>query len=259
MDLDLSALEAEAAGIEAGADRPKEAEPFWLGAGWHERRGVADHLDATLLRPEATGPEIHHLCEQAAALNAAAVCVNPVWVRSAVAQLRGRTPVVAAVVDFPLGAGGTPARRSQARLAVLDGARELDVVAPLGLILAGQWNELYDDLRLVIEAGVPARTKVILESAAITPAALVRAAVVSREAGAAWLKTSTGFHPAGGATVGAVRLLRAVAGAGMGVKASGGIRSLELAARMLAAGADRIGASGIEALVTDQTLGVLLG
>jgi deoxyribose-phosphate aldolase len=222
------------------------------------RRGVAAHLDATLLKPEATEAQILELCDRASAVNAAAVCVNPVWVRVAVHALRGRAPAVAAVVDFPLGAGTTASRRTQARRALLDGARELDLVASLALIRAGLWRELFEDLWLVIATGRPAQTKVILETAALSEREIVLAALIAREAGAGWVKTSTGFHHAGGATATAVGLLRTAVGDRMGVKASGGIRSLADAALMLAAGADRIGASAIEALKTDLTLGELL-
>jgi deoxyribose-phosphate aldolase len=142
---------------------------------------------------------------------------------------------------------------------MLDGARELDLVAPLGTIKAGLWPELFDDLAVAIATARPARVKIILETAALDAEEIVLAALVAREAGADWVKTSTGFHPAGGATTEAVRLLRLVAGGRMGVKASGGIRSLPDAARMLSAGADRIGASALEALATDRSLGDLLG
>jgi deoxyribose-phosphate aldolase len=141
---------------------------------------------------------------------------------------------------------------------MLDGARELDLVAPLGLVKAGAWLELFDDLGSVIASGRPARVKIILETGALTPDEIVLAALVARHAGADWVKTSTGFHPGGGATVEAVQMLRLVAGDRMGVKASGGIRSIAEAARMLTAGADRIGASALEALATDRPLAELL-
>jgi len=256
MELDLSALEAEADRV--GLSGKGAGEPVWLGAGWRDRRGVAAHLDATLLKPEATERQILELCDRAAGMNAAAVCVNPAWVGLASRQLRGRSPVVAAVVDFPLGAGTTASRRTEARLSVLEGARELDVVASLSLIKSGRWHELFEDLRVVIATGQPARTKVILETAALGQREILRAALVARDAGAASVKTSTGFHPGGGATVEAVRWLRQAAGDRMGVKASGGIRTLAEAATMLAAGADRIGASAIEALTTERFLGELL-
>lgn len=258
MDLDLPGIEAEADQLIRSGDG-SHGEPDWLGPGWRARRGIASHLDATLLKPETSANRIVELCDRAAGMNAAAVCVNPVWVELATRLLRGKSPVVAAVVDFPLGAGTTAARRTEARLAVLAGARELDLVAPLATIQAGQWRELLADLQLIIATGRPARIKVILETAALSERQALLAAIVAREAGADWVKTSTGFHPAGGATIGAVRLLRKAAGDQMGVKASGGIRTLAEAAQMLAAGADRIGASAIEALETDRTLAELLG
>lgn len=259
MGLDLGALRAEAAEVVAQSEkRSHSRERVWLGPGWRERRGLASYLDATLLRPESTRGEVLALCDRAKALGVAAVCLNPAWVGTAATRLAG-APVIAAVVDFPLGAGSGLGRRTEARLAMLAGAGELDVVAPLGLIKAGMWQELSDDLEAVIATGRPARVKIILETAALTPHEAVLAALVARRAGADWVKTSTGFHSAGGATPETVHLLRLVAGERMGVKASGGIRSLADAARMLSAGADRIGASTLEALVADQPLGELLG
>lgn len=260
MGLDLTALRAEAGDVRrvASAGSPID-DPVWLGAGWRERRGLAAYIDATLLKPEATEAEVVTLCDRASVMRTAAVCLNAIWVRTAVRRLGAEGPVIAAVVDFPLGAGSGAARRASARLALLDGARELDLVAPLGLIKAGRWPELFDDLAAAIATARPALVKIILETAALSAEEIILAALVAREAGADWVKTSTGFHPAGGATVEAVRLLRLVADGRMGVKASGGIRSLPDAARMLLAGADRIGASALDALASDRLLGELLG
>jgi deoxyribose-phosphate aldolase len=148
---------------------------------------------------------------------------------------------VAAVVDFPLGAGTTAARVAEARSVVEAGAGELDLVAPLAALRGGRWEAAFDDLRALVEA-TPAPVKVILETGTLDRDQVVAAAAVARAAGAAWVKTSTGFG-GGGATVEAVALLRAVVGDRVGVKASGGVRTTAQALAMIEAGATRIGAS----------------
>jgi deoxyribose-phosphate aldolase len=255
--MNIPMLETEAGDLLQSASSTA-AEPVWLGPGWRQRLGIARYLDATLLRADASETEATELCDVARGLGAAAVCLNSIWIRSAAHHLKGSDTALAAVVDFPLGASSGASRRAETRLAVLDGASEIDLVASLGLIKTARWGDLYDDLASVIAVARPARVKVILETAALTVDETMIAGLVAREAGADWLKTSTGFHAAGGATVEAVRLLRLVAGTRMGVKASGGIRSLADAARMLLAGADRIGASALDALSADRPLGDLL-
>lgn len=260
MVVNIPMLETEATNLVVAAENAGvPADPFWLGADWQRRRGLAHYLDATLLRADITENDALELCDRARGLGAAAVCLNPIWIRAASHRVAGSDTAVAAVVDFPLGASSGASRRAEARLAVLDGATELDLVAPLGLLKAARWEELYDDLVSVIATARPARVKIILETAALSPQEIMISGLIAREAGADWLKTSTGFHPAGGATIESVRLLRLVAGRRMGVKASGGIRTLADAARMLLAGADRLGASALDALSSDRPLGELVG
>jgi deoxyribose-phosphate aldolase len=209
---------------------------------------LARYLDHTLLAPDATRADLERLCTEARRHGFAAVCVH----RNAVAEARrllGGTGVRAvAVVDFPRGEGATGARVVEAFEAVRAGADEIDLVAPLPALLAGRAERALDDLRAVVRA-VPVPVKVILETARLDREQKVVAAALARCAGAAFVKTSTGFG-GGGATVEDVALLRAVVGEEMGVKASGGVRTAADALAMIAAGASRIGSSHSVAIVT---------
>jgi deoxyribose-phosphate aldolase len=209
---------------------------------------LARYLDHTLLAPGATRADLERLCAEARRHGFAAVCVH----RNAVAEARrllGGTGVRAvAVVDFPRGEGATGARVVEAFEAVRAGADEIDLVAPLPALLAGRAERALDDLRAVVRA-VPVPVKVILETARLDREQKVVAAALARCAGAAFVKTSTGFG-GGGATVEDVALLRAVVGEEMGVKASGGVRTAADALAMIAAGASRIGSSHSVAIVT---------
>jgi deoxyribose-phosphate aldolase len=205
-----------------------------------DRASLAALIDHTLLRPEATEDDVARLCAEAVELGVAAVCVSP-----------SRLPVppvgsiaVAAVVGFPSGAHPAAAKAAEAAAAVAAGATELDVVVDLGLVKAAQWPALTQHLAIVRSAA-PAGVllKVIVESAALTDAELVATCQAAVEAGADFVKTSTGFHPAGGATVAAVARMREVVGPAVGVKASGGIRDAATAIAMVAAGASRLGCS----------------
>jgi deoxyribose-phosphate aldolase len=188
------------------------------------RRDLAALIDHTVLAESAAAAQVAQACDEARRHG-----------------LEGAPVAVAAVVDFPLGEASTGARVAEARALVSDGAGELDLVAPLPALLAGRWEAVFDDLAAVVAAAaVP--VKVILETGALDRHQLVAAAAVARAAGAAWVKTSTGFGR-GGATVEAVALLRAVVGDALGVKASGGIRTTAQALAMIEAGASRIGAS----------------
>lgn len=209
---------------------------------------LARYVDHTLLRATATSAEIAKLCREARQHGFAAVCVNPVWVDLAAAELAGAPVAVATVIGFPLGASATAVKVREAEDAMARGATELDMVAQLGRIKEGAWAAVEDDIRAVVEAAAGrALVKVILETAALEPMEIIKAAALCREAGADFVKTSTGFHPAGGATPEAVALLRLAVGRELGVKASGGVRTCEDALRMIAAGATRIGtSSGIE-------------
>ena len=228
--------------------------PAWLEA--HADRPLAALIDHTLLRADATAADITQLCADGARLGVATVCVNGQWVAWAKRQLEGRAGV-AAVAGFPLGAGGPRAKAAETLLAVQEGATEIDVVQSLGWAKAGDWVLLEGELRAVVEAAGGAPVKVIVESAALTPELIIRSCAAALTAGAAFVKTSTGFHASGGATIEAVRQMREVVGDRCGVKASGGIRTAEDAIAMLLAGADRIGASaavGWDPVVLQQSI-----
>ena len=222
--------------------------PAWLGPGAAAARGVGRFLDYTLLKPEATREDMMRLCDTAAAAGVRAVCVNGAWVTQCSRRLRGTGVLVAAVVDFPLGAASGAAKAAQAAIAVADGAAELDMVIPLGAAKAGDWTAVTEDVAQVASAAGAALVKAIIESAILTPEEITRACEAAVAGGAGFVKTSTGFHPSGGATVAAVRLMRAAVDPGIGVKASGGIRTSEQALAMLAAGASRIGLSSLAGL-----------
>ena len=205
---------------------------------------VAELIDHTLLKPDATSHDIEKLCKEAAEFHFATVCVNPTWVAYASSLLRGTGVGVCSVVGFPLGATTPDVKHYETRRAIFDGAGEVDMVLNIGALKSG-------DLRLVerdIEAvTVPCRdhgvvSKVIIEAALLTDEEKVTASTLTKAAGADFVKTSTGFGP-GGATVADVMLMRKVVGADMGVKAAGGVRDLEQVKAMVAAGASRIGAS----------------
>lgn len=209
---------------------------------------MARFIDHTLLKPGATRDEIIRLADEGRRYQVAAVCVNGCWVELCAGRLRGSGVGVAAVVGFPLGAMSSAAKAAEARIAVGAGATEVDMVMALGQAIAGDWTYVEQDIRAVVDASSDATVKVILETAALEPTAITEASLTARRAGARFVKTSTGFHPAGGATQEAVSRMRRAVGSDMGVKASGGIRTAEVAMQMLAAGANRIGTSSTAAM-----------
>ena len=216
--------------------------PYWLRA-FAGQRGIGALIDHTLLKPEATEDDILAHADDARRLGLGTICVNGQWVRVAARRLEGTGVRVAAVVGFPLGASGAVTKAAETRLAVMDGAAELDVVISLGLAKSGRWDLVRDELAVVIGAARRRPVKAILETVALTSEEIICACDAALQAGVAMVKSSTGFHPRGGATEEAVQLLRATVGPRAGVKASGGIRTTEDALRMLRAGADRIGTS----------------
>lgn len=222
--------------------------PAWLPAEAEDWAGVARTIDLTLLTAEAEPAQVRRLCGQALMLGTAAVCVNGAHVVAAARQLHGSRIRVAATVGFPLGAVTSAVKRAEARIAVEDGATELDMVMAIGLAKVGEWTAVEEDIAGVVEAARGHAVKVIVETAALTRDEVLRACRAAQVAGARYVKTSTGFHPAGGATPEAVALLREAVGLGMGVKASGGIRTCEQVVALLKAGADRIGTSSVEGL-----------
>jgi deoxyribose-phosphate aldolase len=205
---------------------------------------IADFIDHTLLKPEATRSEVEKLCAEAVTHRFAAVCVNPVWVPLCAEKLRGTQVKVATVIGFPLGANQADIKAAETARAVKDGAQEIDMVAALGRIKSGDWGHVADDISAVVRAASGNLVKVIIESALLTPTEIIKASALAKESGAHYVKTSTGFHAAGGATAEAVTLMRLAVGDALGVKASGGVRDCAAALRMIASGATRIGTSG---------------
>jgi deoxyribose-phosphate aldolase len=214
-----------------------------------DRATLASYIDHTLLRPEATTADVAALCAEATELEVKAVCVSPSRLPIAPGSL-GPGIGVATVCGFPSGAHHPPVKAAEARRAVVDGATEIDVVLDLGAALAGDWITVAAGLREVRDL-VPGRVllKVIIESAALDRTGIVAACRAAEDAGADFVKTSTGFHPAGGASVEAVALMADTVGARLGVKASGGIRTTEAALAMIEAGATRLGCSASRAIL----------
>jgi len=203
---------------------------------------IAETIDHTLLKPNATSGQIERLCVEAKQYRFASVCVNPTWVPLCSKLLDGSGVKVCTVIGFPLGSTSTESKASEASIAVQHGAEELDMVMNIGRLLDGDFEYVSRDIKAVVEAGKGRTVKVIIEICYLDDQQIVKACQLSKEAGADFVKTSTGFGT-GGATEDAVRLMRQTVGPGMGVKASGGIRNREDAIRMLKAGANRIGAS----------------
>jgi len=218
------------------------------------RHALASVIDHTLLKPEATREQVLKLCAEAAEHRFACAMVNPTWVATAYAALVGTGIPVGVVVGFPLGANLTSTKREEAAALVRLGAGELDMVLNIGLLKSGENALVQNDIRGVAEIAHEAGAilKVILETSLLSLEEKLRASELACLADADFLKTSTGFST-GGATAADVALLRGVAGGRCGVKASGGIRTLDDARAMLEAGANRIGASASVAIV--QALG----
>lgn len=213
-----------------------------------DRPALAALIDHTLLKPEATADEVVALCEEATDLGVAAVCVSPSHLP--ITEGLGVGISVATVIGFPSGAHQPTVKAHEAEVAVDAGADELDMVVNLGLVAAGAWLAVEDDIAAV-RAATPEAVllKVILETAALTDDQIVEACRAAERAGADYVKTSTGFHPAGGATVAAVALMARVVGGRLGVKASGAIRDAATALAMVDAGATRLGCSASRAIL----------
>ncbi|HYV06684.1 MAG TPA: deoxyribose-phosphate aldolase [Blastocatellia bacterium] len=214
------------------------------GAESEAAREVARYIDHTLLKPEATRDEILKLCEEGARFGFASVCINPIWVREAACALRGSGVKVCTVIGFPLGANEPDTKAYEARRAIFDGASELDMVINVGALKSSDDSLVSRDIAGVVAVAheVNYLCKVILETGLLTEEEKVRGCLLAKEAGADFVKTSTGFSK-GGATVADIALMRRVVGGEMGVKASGGVRDLKQAQEMIRAGATRIGAS----------------
>ncbi|MEK3883457.1 deoxyribose-phosphate aldolase [Paenibacillus sp. PL2-23] len=211
---------------------------------------VAGMIDHTILKADATKEDIMGVCREAREHQFATVCVNAGWVKLAAAELNGSGVGITTVVGFPLGATSTASKAFEAKQAIEDGATEIDMVLNIGLLKSGDKDAVRQDVEGVVAAcKSKAALKVILETGMLTDEEKVAACELCVQAGADFVKTSTGFGK-GGATAEDIALMRRTVGPDIGVKASGGVRDLETALRMLQAGANRIGASSSVAIVT---------
>jgi deoxyribose-phosphate aldolase len=214
---------------------------------------LAPLIDHTLLRPDATRADVERLCAEAREQRFACVCVYSSWVPLCVERLRGSPVGVCTVAGFPHGAQHAEVKTFETARAIELGASEVDVVLAIGLIKSGDWAAAQSELEAVVKAATGrARIKAILETALLTREEKIVSARLAQSAGAAFVKTSTGFGK-GGATVEDVALMRRVVGPGIGVKASGGVRTAEDVVKMAQAGANRVGASASVAIVTGAT------
>lgn len=231
----LVSIGATRFGSAAGGNRPKD-----------DLAGMIDH---TILKADATKAELEKVCEEARKWHFATVCVNASNIPLVAKLLHGSGVKPIAVVGFPLGAMTPTAKAFEAREAVRNGAREIDMVINIGALKSKDYATVLDDICRVVAASRPYGVKVILETAGLTNDEKIIGCSLSKAAGALFVKTATGFGP-GGATVEDIQLMRRIVGNDVGVKASGGVRSTEDALKMQAAGADRIGASASVAIVT---------
>ncbi|NLY78127.1 MAG: deoxyribose-phosphate aldolase [Tissierellia bacterium] len=213
---------------------------------------IANMIDHTLLKPEATEDMIEKLCSEAKEYGFAAVCVNPYYVKKAKELLEGSNVKVATVIGFPLGANVKEVKAFEARKAIEDGAEELDMVINIGALKDGNYEIVKEDIKAVVEAAEDkAIVKVIIETCILSHEEKVKACELAKEAGAQFVKTSTGFNKSG-ATVEDVKLMKETVGESVEVKASGGVRDYETAIAMIEAGATRIGASSSVSIVQGQ-------
>jgi deoxyribose-phosphate aldolase len=208
-------------------------------------------IDHTLLKNDATREQVKKLCEEARQYKFASVCVNTTWVPVAKTLLRGSGVMVCCVVGFPLGAMSPASKAFEAREAVRQGADEVDMVINLGALKSRDYETVFEDIVRVVKASHPARVKVILETGALSNEEKIIGCTLSKLAGAAFVKTSTGMGQ-GGATVEDIALMRRCVGSEMGVKASGGVRTRDDAEKMAQAGASRIGASASVSIVNTK-------
>ena len=209
---------------------------------------VNKYIDHTILKPETTKAQILTLCEEAKQFNFASVCVNPTWVATCANELKGTDVKVCTVIGFPLGATFKEVKAYETKLAIENGASEIDMVINVGAAKDQNWELVYEDIKAVVEAANGVLVKVIIETCLLTDEEKVKACEMAVKAGAHFVKTSTGFST-GGATGADVALMRQTVGESVGVKASGGVRTAEDMKVMVEAGANRIGTSGGVSLV----------
>ncbi len=212
---------------------------------------LARRIDHTILKPESTLAQVLAVCSEAREHGFASVCVHSHWLPEVVRALRGSRTLPIAVVGFPHGSMLPQAKAAETRLAVKAGAREIDMVVNLGRLKSRDWKAVFEDIRGVVKAAGKIPVKVILETGLLSDEEKVATAILCELAGAAFVKTSTGFAT-GGATIEDITLLRSVLNLKIRLKASGGIRTREIAEALLAAGADRLGASSSVALVQEN-------
>ncbi|WP_298845320.1 deoxyribose-phosphate aldolase [Clostridium sp.] len=207
---------------------------------------ISKYIDHTLLKPDATEKEILKLIEEAKTYDFASVCINTSWAKLANNQLKDSNVNVCVVVGFPLGAASAESKVYETKIAVEDGADEVDMVIAIGQLKSGNEDYVREEIKKIVEASGDKLVKVIIETCLLTDKEKVRACILAKEAGADFVKTSTGFSK-GGANAHDVKLMRETVGDDMGVKASGGIHTKEEMLEMINNGASRIGAScGIE-------------
>jgi deoxyribose-phosphate aldolase len=211
---------------------------------------MAALVDHSLLRPDATAADIGRLCREAVEFEFCTVCVNPQYVDYAVSALKGSSVRACTVIGFPLGATLTDVKAFEAREAANLGADELDIVMNIGAAKAGDWDTVENDISSIVTATVGLVHKVIIEACYLNDGQKAAAALTALRAGAAFVKTSTGFGP-GGATAHDVRLIRKAVGPEAGIKAAGGIKTLANAMEMLGAGATRIGTSSGPSIIRE--------
>ncbi|GGB12111.1 deoxyribose-phosphate aldolase [Macrococcus hajekii] len=214
---------------------------------------LAKYIDHTLLKAESTTAQIDKLVAEAKEYQFKSVCVNPAYVQYCAERLKGTDVLVCTVIGFPLGATTTAVKAFETTDAIENGAGEVDMVINIGALKEGNDDYVYQDIKAVVDAAAGVTTKVIIETSLLTDEEKCRACELAKKAGASFVKTSTGFST-GGATVEDVKLMRDTIGPDMGVKASGGVRSLQDVEGMIEAGATRIGASaGVDILKGQQS------
>ena len=209
----------------------------------------ADMFDHTLLKADATKAQVEKICEEAVAYQFASVCVNSYYTKFVAEKLSGSGVMTCTVVGFPLGQMSTKAKAAETKIAVEDGAEEIDMVINVGALKEGSYDVVLEDIKAVKAACGKAHLKVIIETCLLTDEEKVKACELSKEAGADFVKTSTGFST-GGATAEDVTLMRKTVGPELGVKASGGIRDKATAEKMVQAGANRLGTSATIAIIS---------
>lgn len=217
-----------------------------------DRAALAKLVDHTLLKPEATVADVISLCEEANELGTYSVCVSPTFVETAKANVSGGV-AVATVCGFPSGKHQSEIKAAEAALAVSQGADEVDMVIDVGRATMGDFDYVQKDIIAVRKATKGKILKVILETAALNDDQIKSACLASDFAGADFVKTSTGFHPSGGADLRAIKIMQETVGGRLGIKASGGIRTAEFALELVAAGATRLGLSGTRAVLDGVT------